>query len=318
MHKKEVYRKGYINRINRVIDYIEQNLDSPVNLHSLAEIANFSPFHFHRIFTVFVGETPNAFISRLRIERAARLLINDPEISVSEVAARCGFNSDSVFCRNFKSHFGMNSQEFVNQTLLEDQRRIDQLKSKISQSDSKNHKLDSSATSYFRSDINLKNWRSIMKKQIEIKDQPALNLVYTRHTGAFDQIGKAYEKLFKWAGPRGLLSNGDVHTVTVYHDDPTVTDIEKVRQSASLVVKEETKGDGEFGTMKLPGGKHMVGHFEIDVMEFEDAWNAMCVEMADSGYQPAEGYPYEYYYKDPENHPENKFELDICIPVKPV
>lgn len=318
MHRKEIYRKEYINRLNKVIDYIEENIESDLNLNRLADIASFSPFHFHRIFTAFIGETPLAFINRLRIEKAARLLIYEPEMTVGEVSVRCGFNSDSVFCRNFKSHFGVSSQEFVNKTLEEDQRRINQLKSKIGQSDSKNNKLDPGLTSYIRNDYNTKKWRSIMKKQIEVKDLPSLNLVYTRHTGAFDQIGKAYEKLFKWAGPRGLLNNGDFHTVTVYHDDPKVTDIEKVRQSACLTVSEGVKAEGEFGTMKLPGGKHMVGHFEIDVTEFEKAWDSMCLEMADSGYQPDEGFPYEYYYKDPEDHPEHKFVLDICIPVKPV
>jgi AraC family transcriptional regulator len=318
MHRKEIYRKEYINRLNKVIDYIDNHIDEELNLDSLAALANFSPFHFHRIFSAFMGETPNSFINRLRVEKAARLLLYEPEMTVSEVSVRCGFNSDSVFCRNFKSHFGVSSQEFINQTIEEDERRIRQLKSKIHQFESKNHKLETNPTSYIRNENNTKKWRLIMKKQVEVKDLPALNLVYTRHTGAFDQIGKAYEKLFKWAGARGLLNGGDFHTVTVYHDDPKVTDVEKVRQSACLTVVEGTKAGGEFGTMKLPGGKHMVGHFEIDVMEFEEAWNTMCVEMADSGYQPAEGNPYEYYYKDPADHPEHKFVLDICIPVKPV
>jgi AraC family transcriptional regulator len=52
------------------------------------------------------------------------------------------------------------------------------------------------------------------------------------------------------------------------------------------------------------------------VTEFEQAWNTMCVWFTQSGYEPGEGNPYEFYYCDPENHPENKFVLDICIPVK--
>lgn len=64
---------------------------------------------------------------------------------------------------------------------------------------------------------------------------PALQLIYCRHMGAFNQIGQAYEKLFKWAGPRGLVTPTS-KTVTVYHDDPSITSIEKVRQDASLIV----------------------------------------------------------------------------------
>jgi len=46
---------------------------------------------------------------------------------------------------------------------------------------------------------------------------PELKLIYCRHMGAFDKIGQAYEKLFKWAGSRGLV-NQNTRTVTVYHD----------------------------------------------------------------------------------------------------
>jgi AraC family transcriptional regulator len=40
----------YRSRINRVIDYIEANIDRDLSLPELAEVAHFSPFHFHRIF----------------------------------------------------------------------------------------------------------------------------------------------------------------------------------------------------------------------------------------------------------------------------
>lgn len=68
--------------------------------------------------------------------------------------------------------------------------------------------------------------------------------------------------------------------------------------------------------MTIKGGKFAVGHFEIGVTEFENAWNTTCVWMTESGYEPGDGNPYELYYADPENHPEHKFVLDICIPVK--
>lgn len=155
-----------------------------------------------------------------------------------------------------------------------------------------------------------------MKTNIEIKEMPALDLIYCRHKGQYDQIGKAYEKLFKWAGPRGLLNFPETKTATVYHDDPKVTDTDNVRQSACITVNKDVKPEGEFGKLHLPECKCAVGHFEIDVTEFEQAWNTMCLWVSESGYQPDDRNPYELYYADPEHHPENKFELDICIPVK--
>jgi AraC family transcriptional regulator len=46
-------------RINRIINYIQQNPEKDLSLQSLSKIASFSPYHFHRIFTAIVGENPN-------------------------------------------------------------------------------------------------------------------------------------------------------------------------------------------------------------------------------------------------------------------
>ena len=60
-------RNEYISRINRVIDYIEKHMQEEIRLSKMAEIANFSKFHFHRIFYGITGETLNAFIQRIRL-----------------------------------------------------------------------------------------------------------------------------------------------------------------------------------------------------------------------------------------------------------
>lgn len=303
------YQKEYIYRINKVIDYIDSHLDTKLNLEILADVANFSPFHFHRIFSTFTGETLNNFIKRLRIEKAASLLLSNPDAAVSDVAYKCGFSSNSVFCRAFKDHFKYNAQNYRQAMLNE--------LSKNSQPNSKIDKLKINSNDYIRIVELTKKWRNLMKTNIEVKEMPALDLIYCRHIGQFDQIGKAYEKLFKWAGPRGLIGE-HTKTATVYHDDPKTTDIDKVRQSACITVNKDVKPEGEFGKLQVESGKFAVGHFEIDVTEFEQAWNAMCLWVSENGYQPDDRNSYELYHADPKDHPENKFVLDICIPVKPL
>jgi len=84
MHKdNKYYRAEYVARINRVIDYIDTNLSQNFSLEEIATVANFSPYHFHRIFTFMVGEPLNQFISRIRMERAAGILISAPEKSIT-------------------------------------------------------------------------------------------------------------------------------------------------------------------------------------------------------------------------------------------
>lgn len=92
-----------------------------------------------------------------------------------------------------------------------------------------------------------------METTINVQEKPEIQVIYCRHTGAFNQIGNAYEKLMRWAGPRGLIGP-DTHGITVYHDDPSVTEIEKVRQSACIPVHREVKVEGEIGKMTLPAG----------------------------------------------------------------
>lgn len=314
MDVQEVSRQEYTARINRVMDYISDNLDKQIDLSTMAEIASFSPYHFHRIFTYILNETPNNFVSRLRLEKSAQILQDNPKVTIGDVASSCGFVNISSFSRAFKQYFGVSAKEFRTQG------KAVYIKNGIRYS--KNCKVISKIGKN-KQDVNpqfcsveLKQIL-IMDTKIEVKQMPELNLIYCRHMGAFDKIGQAYEKLFKWAGPRGLVNNTS-KTVTVYHDDPSITSVDKVRQDASLIVEQDVKVEGEIGKSTLKSGKYAVGRFEIKETEFEEAWNTMCSWLTESGYQPGDACSYELYHNDYNEHPEHRFVVDICIPVKPL
>ena len=236
-----------------------------------------------------------------------------PRKTISDIAFDCGFSSVSLFSRTFRKHFELSAKEY---RMSEQPFMVKDgvYYSKIGQPMSKKSKI------YFVGNEELcpdqfKQFM-IMETKVIVKEMPDMQVIYCRHMGAFNQIGQAYGKLMQFAGPRGLLNTPDAKTLTVYHDDPSVTEIEKVRQSACLVVQGDVKVEGEIGKMTVSGGKYAVGHFEIGEIEFEKAWNTMCLWLTESGYEPGEGYPYELYYNDHTKHPEHKFILDICIPVK--
>ena len=60
--------QDYQERMLRVLIYIQNHLDHGPTLNELAELAHFSPFHFHRIFRGMVGESLKAYVRRLRLE----------------------------------------------------------------------------------------------------------------------------------------------------------------------------------------------------------------------------------------------------------
>ena len=74
MQTKTSTRDEYLKRINVVVEYINNHLDSELDLNKLADISNLSPCHFHRITKAFLGEPLGLFITRMRVETSARLL----------------------------------------------------------------------------------------------------------------------------------------------------------------------------------------------------------------------------------------------------
>jgi AraC family transcriptional regulator len=314
MNINETSRQEYISRINKVMNYVDSHIDQTLNLDTLAGIANFSPFHFHRIFSVLTGETPGNFVQRMRVEKAARLLQNDKRMSISEIAYICGFGSISLFSRSFRACFNTTAKEFRQRekpVFAKDGLRY----SKNGQLIGKNLKQE------FDFDVHLCTFKFkemfFMDSKIEIKEMPEMKVVYIRHTGEYNQIGKAFERLMKWAGARGLLNFPETKTATVYLDDPSVTAIDKLRQDACVTVNGDVKVEGEIGKAVIPAGKHAVGRFQIDAHGFEKAWSTVCLWITESGYQPY-GNPYELYYSSAEDAAKGKFDLDICIPVKPL
>lgn len=314
MDSKELSRQEYIARINKVMDYIGENLDKSIDLSVMAEVALFSPYHFHRIFSFIVGETPSNFVSRIKLEKAAQLLHDSPKLSITEIAFLCGFSSVSSFSRAFKSYFEMSAKEFrlLDKAIyVKDGIRYSKNCKPISNIGKNKQKINDQFCSVEFNKI------IIMNTKIEIKQMPELNLIYCRHMGAFNKIGQAYEKLFRWAAPRGLVT-ATTKTVTVYLDDPAITNVEKVRQDASIIVEEDVRVEGEIGKSTVKSGKYAVGHFEIKETEFEEAWNTMCSWLTESGYQPGEGSTYELYHNHYSEDPEFRFIVDICIPVRPL
>ncbi|MDR1762117.1 MAG: AraC family transcriptional regulator [Bacteroidales bacterium] len=313
MNPNETSRQEYISRMNKVMNYVDNHIDKVLNLDVLAGVANFSPYHFHRIFTVLTGETPGNYVQRMRIEKAARLLQNDKRMSISEIAGVCGFGSISLFSRTFRAYFDVTAKEFRQQekaVFVKDGLRY----SKTGQLISKNMKQEFDFDAQLCT-VKLNNL-IFMETKIEIKEMPEIKVVYIRHTGQYNQIGKAYEKLIKWAGPRGLI-NSETQTITIYQDDPAVTEMEKVRQDACITVSGDVKVEGEIGKATISGGKYAVGRFQVDSKGFEKAWNTMCLWVTESGYQ-FHGSPYELYYNSVEQAVHEQFDVDICIPVKPL
>ena len=94
------------HRILRVQLYIEGHLDEDLSLGQLAEVADLSPYHFHRIFRATIGEGVAEYVRRVRLEAAA-IALKATTDSVTNVAFDAGYGSHEAFTRAFRRRFGV-------------------------------------------------------------------------------------------------------------------------------------------------------------------------------------------------------------------
>jgi len=92
-------------KLKRVIDYIQSHLDHEIRLDDLAKQLNLSRYHFSRLFKASIGLSPYQYLIRKRVELAQGLLKNR-DLSIADIAYRCGFSSQSHLTRHFKQQTG--------------------------------------------------------------------------------------------------------------------------------------------------------------------------------------------------------------------
>lgn len=94
-----------------VIDYIYDNMDKKLTLAELANKAMYSKYHFHRVFKILVGETLNAFVKRVKMERAHLHIHQNTTATISDHSVRFGYSSLANFSRDFRDYYGYSPSE---------------------------------------------------------------------------------------------------------------------------------------------------------------------------------------------------------------
>ena len=295
----------YIKRINTVFEYIDDNLDSELSLETIAKIAFYSPYHFHRIFKIITHETLNNYITRRRIEKSAALLLHKKEITISDLVTQFGFTSISTFTRAFKNYYGESPTSF---------RKSNSLKfSKISKIDSKNSQIEVNYDTYISNIINLKKW-TIMNATIEIKELSKLDLAYVTHIGV-ERLENAFNTILKWATPKNLLDDNS-KIIRIFHDSFKITTPDKIRMSIGITLSQPIEVEGEIGLTQIEKGKYIVGRYEIEPIDFEKAWTGLFIWMNENGYKKADTNPFEIFHNNFNEHPNKKCIVDLCIPIE--
>lgn len=301
----------YIERINQALDFIDQNLGMAFTLDELSAVANFSKYHFHRIFFSIVGEAPFEYVLRLRLERAASMLKMPSNNSLTEIAYQCGFSDLSIFSRNFKKHFGIPPSAYKNEA---------QQKSNKSQMESNSQQVASLSLPYFCPESQTIKWTSTMEfiKNVEVKDRPMMTVAYNRSLGPYAGNNALYQKhrseLFAWAASKKLLNQKGFNYLVLYHDNPTVSLNNSQRMSLCVTIPTEVETGGSIGKMEIEHGEYLICQCELAAKDFPQAWNWIYeVWFPNSNYVPAQKPYYELYPEQPKGE---VFRVDFYIPVE--
>jgi AraC family transcriptional regulator len=305
-------RSEYEKRMHRVLAYIDQHLDQPLDLNALAEVAHFSPFHFHRLFSAWMSETVGDYLRRRRIEVAAIRLATQPQTKILNIALSVGFGSAEAFARAFRGRFGcsptvwraqQSAQRYANSN-------PSQMNSKQSQAPQ---------TLFVEHEVSRNpNKESIMKVTL-INREPA-TIAYLRHLGPYGEPISQFwrENYMPWAKMNKL--GADHARYGISYDDPSITAPEQCRYDACAEVTADFVLSGGALKTTVPGGRYAVLSFKGTAKQIGEAWVALLRDwLPSSGLQLDSRPCFEYYPKGAAYNPETgEFACEICIPVAPL
>ncbi|PKM58380.1 MAG: hypothetical protein CVU98_01225 [Firmicutes bacterium HGW-Firmicutes-3] len=282
----------YVEQINRVQDYIEMNLDKTLTTKKLSQIANFSEYHFQRVFAYVTGESLYAFIKRIRLDKAAYMLLADKKRPIIEIAMSVGFANQASFAKAFKLRYGMTGTAYrkTNGMVCETHAALEYL-----------HRVD----------------MSIEPLYIDIRKERAIRIIYTRYIGPYkgdsQLFSHLFNKLYQWADQRKLISI-DSRWFVVYHDYGNETDEEHLRLSVCMTVDKNVAVSGDVGISALSEGLYGVGCFMVGPSEYNKAWYYMYTNwLPNSGYRLDDRCSLEHYpHKKVQG---NKRFVEIYIPI---
>ena len=285
-----------------VLEYIDSHLDQELDLRTLARVAHFSAFHFHRVFLGWTGETLGDYRRRRRVEIAAVRLAGQPRLPVLEVAVSVGFGSTAAFARAFKARFGCSASAW--RVAMAQKRKPGQQRRNPDQA---------AGASAHDNDSTIHTGAAM---QVRVIERTPVKVTCLRHVGPYGRplSGFWQRTVYPWMAANDQLGQP---RYGISLDDPTVTAADKCRYDAGVEVRGKLAAPGDSQTRTIPGGRYAVTAFRGTVDQIGGVWDALLRQwLPDSGLQ-LDARPFlEYYAADASYDPATGvFSCDIAIPV---
>ncbi len=294
MTLKQTNKAFYEQKLNIIVEYIHNNLDSVIDIKTLAEISHFSPFHFHRISRALLGEPIGAYISRTRVETAAKM-IRYTTLDMESIAYNVGYETPSSLSKKFKNHFGVSPTAYRKNKLFTIK------KSKI---------METISSTEHSQNLNIKK-----PKIIDIEDKKC---IYIRLQGAYQSLNYSgtWKKLWEQVKEQKLFTAGIEH-IGLPYDDPKVTDEDKIRYDSCLIIHKDAKATGDIGVKTLKGGKFAVFLYQGSYEYFANVYDYIFNDwLLNNDYELRDEVAREKYISNPERVEPHKLKTEFYLPIK--
>ncbi len=226
-----MFDDSYRQAIQRVLAFIEHHYDENLTLLQLSKVARISQFHFHRIFTSYMGLSPGQYIKVKRIEHGVRELSHSKKKTI-DVALSSGYENHASFNKAFKKELGLNPTEF-RQAIKEKGNYMSHLKS--------------NAVEF-----------------LGFQNREATPILYVRKTGNyFVSARAAWEEILKTMDKLGIKTNEHEY-IGISQDNPHDEDVneEDLRFDACVVnsqaIQKSDLAKQSVQTGEIAGGRYAV------------------------------------------------------------
>lgn len=274
----------YSKRIARVTDAIMRDPTAMRTVEEWAALANFSPFHFHRIYRAMRGESIAETIRRARLTRAA-LQLSTTELPVIDVALAAGYESAQSFARAFKSFVAESPSAF---------------------------RAGRRSVADFIPPIVIERKDEFMK--IDLVDREPTRAHVLKHQGPIGSIPETWASLWRWHVQAGLAGQAQ-YPIGVCFGDPETPG--GFRYYAGLVFPEGVAASGEIETLDIPGGRYASYRHIGPYMGISGAFQQLYGQwLPSSGYEPDDRPSLEVYRNTPYDTPPEALVTDLLVPVK--
>lgn len=285
----------YRAAIDVVTTYIQTNISGDLKLDQLADLAGFSPYHFHRIFAALTGETVAEHVRRVRLAAAVQRLLHT-DLAITEIALSSGYETPAAFTKAFRQRFGVTPTALRTMdraaayTLLLEQPTVQPV-----------------------------NPRRVTP---EIRLLPDLRILYVRGWGMVEYsfaaaADRAFTALMDYLHEH-KLTDAFTACLGITPDDYDVVPHDECRFDAGVILRDGVAivPAGNVAMQVLPAGRWAIFQHKGPYDTLWQSWNAAYRDwLPRSGERPRDVPPVEVYLNNVNHTPPEQLHTEILIPI---